>query len=387
VRGESVNSTAVKVRLIPDPHRLRMALEVNGLVSALTSSAAGPARFHNASESRYTAWKEMEFGTWGIRLWPAQVNVENNIRLRSLDTDFDVIPLVGALVQGVARSQHEQSRYQASREVARKIEARAKEQIDSEADARLGKLSERLRERVIEPLDEMSLDPTMISAETTERRLVMRLRLASAEQLGGHTPRPQAPADSLASLQIHESAINNIFEQMGLNGNTLTVAELRNKLISRFAKVGMFEPENDDARITFAKQDAIRIRCDDGQLALTMAIVALRKPPYHWRDFQIRVAYRPEINGRSVELVRDGVIQLIGDRLNARAQIALRGVFAKTFSKNRTWKLTPEGMLTDSRLADLVVTQFTLHDGWIGTALGPKRPGAGVARRPAEVRE
>ncbi len=388
VQGQSVNATKVHVRLIPDPQRLRLALEVNGQVSALTTSIAGPATFYDSSQSYYTAWKEMELGTFGIRLQPAEVRVQNDIHLRDVNTNLDPIPLIGALAQNVARRQYEQNKYAASQEVARKIEARAKQQIDGEVDGRLAKFSDRLQQRIIRPMDELALDPTTISAETGERRMATRLRLATPDQLGGHTPRPQAPADSLASLQLHESAMNNILEQLGLNGKTMTVKQLRQRLTSRFPKAGLFDmdPENDDAEITFAPRDAVRVRCDERQISLAMAIVALRRGPHEWNDFQVRIFYRPEVNGRSIELVRDGVIHLMGERLTTRAQIGLRGVFGKTFSKQRVWNLTPEGLDTDPRLADLAITQFAIHDGWAGIALGPKRPAA-VARRPADSRQ
>jgi hypothetical protein len=384
VHGQSLNAADVRVRLISDPARLRLALEVQGQVSALTSSSAGPATFQDASQSYYTAWKELELGTWGIRAWPAQVSVQNNdIRLRAVRTDFDRIPLLRELVQGVARSQHEQSKSAVSAELARKIEAQAKAKIDTETEARLGTFSRRLQQQVLAPLDEMQLEPTVISAETSPQRLVMRLRVAAIDQLGGHTPRPQAPADSLASVQIHESLLNNILQRLDLAGHTLTVAELRQRLASRMPKAGFFErdPETEDAQITFAKHDALRIRCDEGQMVLTLAIEALRRPPYHWRDFQVRIPYRARVEGRSITLARDGVIQLAGDRLNMRAQIALRGVFGKTFSQQRTFQLAPEGMLTDPRLADLAITQFTVYDGWIAVALGPSQRETHLAGR------
>ena len=85
------------------------------------------------------------------------------------------------------------------------------------------------------------------------------------------------------------------------------------------------------------------------------------------------MSYRPQVEGRTAELVRDGGIQLSGTRLNTGAQIALRGVFAKAFPKNTPLKLTPREFAEDPQLADLAVTQFTIDDGWIGLALGPAR--------------
>ncbi|HYW79712.1 MAG TPA: hypothetical protein VE890_09055, partial [Thermoguttaceae bacterium] len=81
--------------------------------------------------------------------------------------------------------------------------------------------------------------------------------------------------------------------------------------------------------------------------------------------------YRPEVDGRSIQLVRDGVVQLVGERMSMGSRIAVRGIFAKTFSKNRPWKITPETVVDHPKLSDLVVTQLTIEDGWLGIALGP----------------
>jgi hypothetical protein len=386
VQGQSVTSTNVGVKLIPDPGRLRLALEIKGLVSALTSSQAGPATFYNDSESTYTARKELELTTQGISLAPADVEVYNDLQLQAVKTDLDPIPLIGSLVKGVARNQHEQSRPSMSREVERKVATRAKLQIDSEADARLGRASQRLRSRFIEPFAAMSLGPTMISAQTTESRMTMRLRFGSDDQLGAWTPRPQAPADSLLSIQMHESVLNNLFEQLELDGGTFTVAELRQRVAERFNRPEMLKAEspNDDVVIRFAPKNAARIQCRDGRLMVTLSIASLSRSPHRWKNFQVRAFYRPQLNGHTAELVRDGVVRLTGERLNTGAQIALRGIFSKTFSKDGSWQLTPQVVLDNPRMKQMGITQVVVEDGWIGLAFGPARRLASdpvVARR------
>ena len=81
VRGESLMRTEVAVRMLPDPERVRMALEVQGAISAETTADAGPARFHNDSESYYVARKPLEIDMNGISVWPVEVGVENETRL------------------------------------------------------------------------------------------------------------------------------------------------------------------------------------------------------------------------------------------------------------------------------------------------------------------
>jgi hypothetical protein len=384
VRGASLTSSEVTVRLLPDPRRARMALEMSGEVASSTSSTSGPATFYNRGRATIHASKPVVFDLKGIHLEPSVVDVQSEMRLRNLETDFDVVPLLGGLVKSIARSEHDKARPAANREVRHKVRAKAQERIDSEATARLGDFSKRLEQRVLVPLYAMALDPTMIAAETTEHRILMRLRLAGQDQLGSHTPRPQAPANSLASLQIHESAINNALQRLKLEGRTFTPSELMEHLAAKLNREEPWEtdPEQDDVRITFAEMNAVEVRCQNGQVLLTVAIAKLSKGRQAWRDFQVRVAYAPRIDGRSAELHREGIVNLDGTQLTAGSQIALRGIFAKVFNKSAALNLTPERLVAARELNDIEVSQFTIDDGWVGVALGPKPRADRTAQRP-----
>ena len=129
------------------------------------------------------------------------------------------------------------------------------------------------------PMDSLLLDPMMIAAETTDKRFSMRIRLAGPDQLGGHTPRPQAPADSLASVQIHESMLNNVLERLELDGQTFDLAGLGRRLAERIHRFQPkpVDPDQEDVKITFAAKDAVHVRCNDGRLEITLAIARLSK--------------------------------------------------------------------------------------------------------------
>ena len=238
-----------------------------------------------------------------------------------------------------------------------------------------------LRSRVFVPLARLSLRPVMIESQTTAERMTMRLRLAGDDQLASGTPRPQAPADSLASVQFHESAINNFLERLELDGRTFTLPELvqhvAEKLNRRPAPV---DPEHADMRITFADQDCARRALPRRPAFPDRQPVLPGKAADTWEDFQIRVFYRPEVSGRSAELVRDGVVQLSSSGLNCTGQIAVRTICAKLFSKNTAWQLVPERFINNPRLADLMVTQLEIEDGWLGLAFRACREPS-VARR------
>ncbi|MBN1909079.1 MAG: hypothetical protein JW818_05010, partial [Pirellulales bacterium] len=384
VHGERLTESKVSVRLIPDPTRLRLALEVTGEVAALTSSTSGPATFRNASQSTYVASKPLEITANGLKLWPAEVEkVDNVTRLRSLKTDFDAIPLIGSFVKSIARDQHEKKHPELRREIRRKVADRAKQQIDEEADARLKEASERLTQKVFRPLDRLALGPALIEASTTDERLTMRVRLASQQQLGAHTPRPRAPSDSLASVQVHQTALNNFIERLGLDGQTFSVPELNERIAQRLgrplpaaddedAESEEDVAEDEDVLITFAPKDAIHVECQDGRLALTVAITELSTRTQCWEDFRVRVFYRPKVDGLSARLVRDGVIELYGPYLRTGEKVILRSVMTRVFLKNRARQIMPKRLREEPKLADVVLTQLSIDDGWIAIALGPK---------------
>lgn len=385
VYGHSTAHTDVAFRVVPDSHRLLLALEVTGAIDADTQSTSGPATFYNHSQSIYTARKLVEVGPWGMRLQPAQVRANNTTQLRGLRTGLDAIPILGMVVQDVARSHHEQRRHMIRDEIERKIAAKAKRRIDDEADKRLGRLSERLQDRVLEPLEEMELDPTLVSARTTDQRIIMRLRLAGQTQLGGHTPRPRARSDSLASLQIHESALNNMLQRLDLDGKTFTLAQLQKRIADRLERPDMFDPEEarEDVEITFAPEDAVRVSCDDGQFEIRLTILRLKAGARSWHGFEVRARYVPRVDGLEVKLHREEIVRLRGLRLSTASQIALRGIFTKTFSKDRPWSLMPERLLNNPNLSDLKVSQLVIDDGWIGVSLGHQNapPMPAMARR------
>ena len=279
VRGERIMATETAVRLIPDPKRVRLALEVKGQITASTTTDGGPAQFQSASETEYVARKPMEIDLSGISLYPVEVDVQNNSELRGVTTPADNIPLVSSLIRGVAKSQYEQNKPAADREMKEKVDRQARERIDAEVRQQLGGVVDRLNQRVFEPLNSLMLDPEMVGAETTERQFTMRLLLGGEDQLGGYTPRPQAPAGSLASLQIHESLLNNGIQRLRFEGSTFSLPELSQYVAAALNMPSAWEidPNHKDVKITFARKDAVVIRCQNGLVGLTLDIDRLSK--------------------------------------------------------------------------------------------------------------
>ena len=384
-RGTSTTSTIVNVKLVPNDGRLRVALEASGQVLANTLSEAGPATLHSNSDSFYVVRKVIDLDVRGLRTWPAESDcIESRSRLRSVSTDFDGVPLVGALVENFARSRHAEQEGEVRTVIRQRVEAQARRKMDALTEERIENINRQLRERVMEPLARLSLDPQVISGETSEERLTMRLRLACDEQLAGHTPRPRAGRQP-AELADPPVGLQQPVRTTEIGRCTYKLPELRKHIIEtfNFKNSHFMEATDEDVTITFADDSAVRVRCEDGRIELNLAVARLANDEHTWKNFVVRVYYQPQVDGLQARLVRDGSVQLTGSRLSTRSQIALRGIFSKAFAKDRDLVLVDSKWSTDQRTRDLAFSQFVIQDGWIAAAVAEPRDNVARQQKPA----
>ncbi len=185
VRGWNTTFTDLSVRLVPDPRRIRIGLEADGLIASNTVATSGPARFRNKGQSTFLVRKLLVLGPHGLAVWPAIAEADNNFNyLVSVETGFDGVPLVGSLVRGIARSQHDEKQNAARVEVEYKIATRSRDQFDAEIDPRLLKAAQKIQDKQVATLERMGLELVPVGLSTTEERVVARVRLASSQQLG-----------------------------------------------------------------------------------------------------------------------------------------------------------------------------------------------------------
>jgi hypothetical protein len=371
-RGSSLADTQLGIRLVPDRRRLRFDVLATGRITARTVSTSGPARLYTDSNSLYRARKAVTLDRGGLDALAAFVTAESSARLRRISTDLEDIPLVGLVVEEFVRAEYDENRARARREAERKIAAEVRSEFDTSFDNRMLRTENAAKELLLVPLARLGIPPEVLEMSTGSRRMAMRVRLASEGQLAAHTPRPYAPAACLASVQVHESAVNNALESSGVAGGTFTLSELTALLDEKLNRPARPAPERlrGDVRFTLARRDAVRVRFTEGKLELTLAFDQLSHDRMSWKDFTVRVTYRPESQGISPRFVRDGTISLRGERFGARPQVVLRGIFSKMFPPSSTFELLPARWGADARLAGLKVSQFVVTDGWVGVAWG-----------------
>jgi hypothetical protein len=385
VSGNSRTLNRLHLRVIPDDRKIRLGLEAHGVVHSNTGASSGPVTIYNQGETTYVGRKLVLISPTGLHVWPAVAEANAASSTKGIESKYDSIPLLNSIVRNMAQTQQDEAYDQAMTEVEVRVEETVRQRLDKEANPRINKLSQDYVKRLQGPLERLDLSPTPISLSTTEDRAIVRFRVAGDKQLGAHTPRPCAPSDSLASVQVHESVLNNAADQLGLNGETFALPELHHTIAD---KLGLTTPVPDDlpedARVTFAEEDAVLIRCDDGKIWVTLSIAELSQGRRSFKNFKATAIYHLVSHGLHTELERDGVVRLVGKRLSLGDQIALRGIISKIFTQNRRPQVISAEQAADPRMAGLRVSQLVVVDGWIGLAIAPDqlartKPKAGTA--------
>ncbi len=367
-RGDSSVQTNLNVQLLPDPNGWHIALGVSGDMTSNTSSSKGPAVFHNTSTAQISSVRYLRLDPMGYQISSQPTNVVSQDYLRKMSTDFDGLPIIGDFVRLLVREQFDQKRGLAQR-ITRRLIA---QETDAELDRRIGEglaqAERELEQRLVGPLEALSLNPMVVSMNTTPQRLTIRYRVANEAQMAAHTPRPRAPSDAKLSMQIHQSAINNAIAQVGLSGRDWTLPELYERLGQVFQQSEWQLPDDvpTDIIIRFADSRPATVELKDGKLRLTLRIAKLTRPgQLHIERFLVSSSYVPVAEGLSAELIRDGVVEIVSHR----DRLALRLIFAKVFVSRPQIPLISKAWIEDQRSDGLAVSQLALNDGWLAVAI------------------
>lgn len=339
---------------------------------------------YNRGQSTFSAGKQLILQSDGIFVTRTQAAANSGTRLVGLHSDLDDIPLLGWMIRTVARQQHEDQRPLLRMEIMQRVQRSARQQMDRVVRERLANVEHRVNDRVLQPLQEMDLDPHAVEMRTTTDRVILRSRLAGPSQLGAHTPRPQARQDSMLSLQIHETAANNLIGQLDLRDKSMSLKELGGSLSQKLGIDIEIREEHQDTMIRFAAQHPLEFAFANDQITLTLHLAELDNGRRTWRNFSVRGCYRADIDQPDVELIRDEGIELISERFGLRDQLALRSIFTKVLARNHRLRALSQTLAQQPRLQDLEVTLLTIRDGWVGLSLGEKPQETHTVTRPRD---
>lgn len=377
VRGAGKIDSRLAISLVPSRDAWQLDLHTLGTVNARTSARRGPVSVSNRSHAAFAATTPIRVDRGGFQIGDTDVSVDSRTQLGGLRTDYDGFPIIDSLVRGIALSQYQEAAGQARRQSESVMRGEISRTVTAEVDQQISDASDRTAQRLLGPLGRLQLAPLVVDLETTESRLAARYRVAGDWQLAAFTPRPRAMSDSLLSLQVHQSALNNTFEQLAPGDGPQPIRELVATFLQMFGAADASVPAEipEDVSIQFASTRPVTVEIDEDRLWLTLRIVRLtREGGIDLSHFIVRAAYRADVDGLQARLVRDGGLRISGPRMGMRERLPVRAIFHAVLAEDRPLPLVSPALASHRAAAGLEVRSLQLTDGWIGLAIAAKRP-------------
>jgi hypothetical protein len=371
-RGASLVKTQLQADFQTDNQGWTISLNLEGDVNSQTRSSRNGATFYSQSIANVNAARQIRIRPSGFEINGSPASVHSNDSLRKFSTDWDGLPVLGDIVRNIARNEFLEARPIARRITQNTIARETDREFDSQLQNKLKETQGQLETRLLGPLQGLDLNPMIMDLQSTDERLIVRYRVASDCQMSANTARPIAPSDSVLSMQIHQTALNNIATQVVTSGRDWTAQELADQIatILRQPKQDIELEQGEDVRVRFQPNNPVTVDFQDGRLWLTLRVDSLEQPGrLLLKNFTIRAAYVPVVRGLWAGLEREGPVSVEGPKMTAKDRLPLRTIFTKVLSNQEAIPMVAESLLKNERAVGLAVSQMVLRDGWIGIAV------------------
>ncbi len=373
VNGHSNIQNSLSVELIPDATRLHLELKTNGRVDSDTVATKSGFEVRNSGLAKFQAFKRFAIDRFGNLDGQSSVAHANaNQRLVGIRSKLDPFPVVNWIARRIARKQISEQAPRANMLLEEKVEGSARQQLEDGVQEKVALMQAWLKTNLLQPLIAMDLDPEALQMATTQRRLVMRYRLAGLDQMAANSPRPADAESDYMGVQLHQSLLNNTIERIEISARSFTPETL----VAHLADVIGFSPDANskegkrDATFVFANYDPIRVDLQDGKVRVELNLKSLRvgKKGKTWRNITIASTYKPEVIGSRIRLAQYAPIEVKGRRFRLGDQIAVRAIFTVVLPKQYTFQTIPARLQENLNGYALAIDQLNIADGWAGVS-------------------
>jgi hypothetical protein len=286
VTGRQTTNSTVGLDVKSSEDTIRFDVVVNGKVRSNTSGRTSQATVYTHGTHYFTARKEITFDGDQFATSPSRISVNANNNTYDASTKLDGIPLLSALGRSIALSEAAKKRPQSEAIARYKVAHRVKPEFDEEVDKQFADATENFENEFFKGLRNKDLYPSARNLKSSETHILIDTRTMGAGEMGGGRPLNVEYTGPGASVDLHETAVNNTFARMDVGGKTMTEEELSDYIrtfLNEAFNVQWGEDEkeesyddsgSDTAAFVFSKVDPLRIRFrnDEATLILTAGL-------------------------------------------------------------------------------------------------------------------
>ena len=339
VRGTGHTSGTVFLDFLPSSQRAVTQLSFQATNLANTRSTKGPVTVCSEGLTELSAQKRIYIDDERVWADPTIASASTQTRL----TGIGIKSRFGKnFIRRVASKKVSQLKPKIEAISEGRAQERVRREFESETAEAIGQASQDYEHKFRRPLKARGWYPELLRMSTTNEELTVVGRKALRDQIAAFTDPPKADNDTILSVRVHETLVNNASE-ITLAGRTITQEFVEEQLKERDGELPeslTSDPDQPPWSITFAKRKPVEINSKDGSFKLTIRGSRYTSGDRSFPAMDIWVAYKIESVADKVRLVRDGEVQIYppgfvpgGDKKLSVSETSLRRILQKRFGK------------------------------------------------------
>ncbi len=402
VTGAATTSANVTGMLVPSENGAIIDILLNGTTITRTVAQQRNVYVHSQGTTGLSATKRLYLNFEGIVTSPASAQASTYQQTLGVNVNR----LLGRrLIGRIANRKAAQSNPKAASQTSREAEQTIEEQLNREVGEMIAGADQQLQDA----LSRMNIDqeylPDSLRMRSSSRKLYVDALVTAKRYMGAPSNPPDVGAESDLTVQVHQSAVNNILARLfgGIKidpermiamleeRNIDVPAELRNSISGsdKSKEDGEKDGEEDgdakkaaaddeDWALTFDQLQPVTVTFSDGKVRIAIrgrrfeqGDQAITEPLEISATYRLRKSTTGELEARRIGEVEIVFVESPG-RLSTK-QLAYKtfikrkisNLFTRTISTNQL----PAGNLTN-QLRSLVLDQVEATRGWLAIAFG-----------------
>ncbi len=383
VDGYQCTAVDVSLDLIPSAGDVRFDINLNGSINSHTQGVKDPAVIFTEGNHQFFAQKRVIFD--GDKFWTegARIGVNPNNQTVGAWTKFSKIPLFGRLTEKIAINEAEKRRPESEAIAVQRISSQVVPRFDADIDTQLGPTGQAALkfDDLLAKLKANNLYPDCKSYVSTDTQLFAYSRTMNTTQLGGSEPPPVASGPSNAVVQLHQSLLNHAFDELHLQGRSLTEDQLRSEIETQLSELfgravppapaAPADPMKTPMTLQFDQNDPIRVQIEDDQVILQIR-AGIERPGEETLPAQlVTVPLKVTIVGDKLVATAGGVKVGSVDGKGGAAQIVTATKIREAIQKQlppREFARTSLVQVGQTKVP-MTVVNVTATDGWLTIVL------------------
>ena len=387
VTGTQITNVDLRADIKPSGDRAMFDLNVAGNVQSSTVAQKSPATVWSKGNNHFWMNKSVQFDGRHITSSAAGFSVNTSSRVTGFSTKYDGIPIIRGIVRGIASQEIADSKPQSEALTAQKIREAALPKFESETNTQFSTGNDTL-DKMYASLGRKDVSPDSISARSSNTHIALSSRTIGVSRLGGSMQPPSALIAKGAAVQLHESALNNAIDALGLQGRTIlekdlakelevTLTDLFQREISLTKKddpqpaVAEGEPEPPTSFV-FSSSDPIRVHFNNNQITLVLRAGVLQEGKEAIPEQIITIPITMSLQGGKVVLEPDTIGVASREEADRLKQVTRANQIRRILGRRiirRELDATIDLQAAGDKTLPVTVTLIQLLDGWLSAEM------------------